>query len=246
MMTQLHPPGRPGARPRAGPGSTAMSTFLDSMPGYIDEYEVAADRQSASSRSARGRRRASRPRTRWPGRERPDAARLGRRPRHAQEQPVLRLRDVRLRRASTGDGGDCYDRYMVRVAEMRESVKICRQALERLPGGAVQTERPQGHAAAARRAGQERWKRSSTTSSCGPRASSPPPARRTCGVESPRGELGFYIVSDGSGKPIRVHERAPSFANLQALPLMAEGGAGRRRRSRASPALDPIMGEVDR
>ena len=65
------------------------------------------------------------------------------------------------------------------------------------------------------------------------------------GVESPRGELGFYVVSDGSGRPIRVHERAPSFANLQALPKITEGGAVADVVA-CIATLDPIMGEVDR
>jgi NADH-quinone oxidoreductase subunit D len=64
-------------------------------------------------------------------------------------------------------------------------------------------------------------------------------------VESPRGELGFLVVSDGSGRPVRVHERAPSFANLQALPQITEGGAVADVVA-CIASLDPIMGEVDR
>jgi NADH-quinone oxidoreductase subunit D len=64
-------------------------------------------------------------------------------------------------------------------------------------------------------------------------------------TESPRGELGFYIISDGSAKPYRVHVRTPSFANLQALPAMSRG----EMLSDVVPiiaAIDPIMGDVDR
>jgi NADH-quinone oxidoreductase subunit D len=64
-------------------------------------------------------------------------------------------------------------------------------------------------------------------------------------VESPRGELGFYIVSDGSGQPVRVHERAPSFANLQAISIMAKGGLVADLIAIIA-SIDPIMGEVDR
>jgi NADH-quinone oxidoreductase subunit D len=73
----------------------------------------------------------------------------------------------------------------------------------------------------------------------------PPPGEAYVPVESPRGELGFYVVSDGSGRPWRVHERAPSFNNLQALPLMAEGGLIADLIAIIASA-DPIMGEVDR
>jgi NADH-quinone oxidoreductase subunit D len=64
-------------------------------------------------------------------------------------------------------------------------------------------------------------------------------------IESPRGELGFYVVSDGSGRAVRCHERAPSFANLQALPLMANGGMVADLIAIIA-SVDPIMGEVDR
>src|SRR5438270_84258 len=73
----------------------------------------------------------------------------------------------------------------------------------------------------------------------------PPPGEAYVATESPRGELGFYVVSDGSGRPIRVHERAPSFANLQALPKIVEGGAVADVVAYIA-SMDPIMGEVDR
>ena len=65
------------------------------------------------------------------------------------------------------------------------------------------------------------------------------------GVESPRGELGFYIVSDGSAKAMRWHQRAPSFANLQAISLIAPGGLVADVIAIIA-SLDPILGEVDR
>jgi NADH-quinone oxidoreductase subunit D len=73
----------------------------------------------------------------------------------------------------------------------------------------------------------------------------PPVGESYVATESPRGELGFYIVSDGSGKPTRVHERAPSFANLQALPKIIEGGLVADAIACVA-TMDPIMGEVDR
>ena len=125
--------------------------------------------------------------------------------------------------------GDCYDRYLVRVAEMRESVQICRQALDRLPDGPVQTgdrkvmPPPREELARSMEAVIHHFK-------LWTEGIRPPAGEAYVGVESPRGELGFYIVSDGSGRPIRVHERAPSFANLQALPHDDRGRRGGRRR----------------
>jgi NADH-quinone oxidoreductase subunit D len=64
-------------------------------------------------------------------------------------------------------------------------------------------------------------------------------------VESPRGELGFYIIADGSSHPYRAHVRAPSFANLQVLPVIAEGSLVADVVATIG-SLDPVMGEVDR
>jgi NADH-quinone oxidoreductase subunit D len=144
----------------------------------------------------------------------------------------------------TGENGDVYDRYLIRVEEIRQSLRIVRQVTERMPLGDWRTE---------------------------DRKVTPPPRARldesmealihhfkifTEGfkvpegevyeaVESPRGELGCYIVSDGSAKPWRCHIRAPSFANLQALPIMmADSLVADTVATIAS--LDPVMGDVDR
>ncbi len=144
----------------------------------------------------------------------------------------------------TGTVGDCFDRYLVRVAEMRESVKLCRQTLDSLPSGAVQTSDrkvmppPRAELAKSMEAVIHHFK-------LWTEGIRPPAGEAYVGVESPRGELGFYIVSDGTGRPIRVHERAPSFANLQALPRITEGGVVADVVA-CIASLDPIMGEVDR
>ena len=144
----------------------------------------------------------------------------------------------------SGTVGDCYDRYMVRVAEMRESISICRQALDNLPAGGVQTADrkvmppPREELARSMEAVIHHFK-------LWTEGIRPPAGEAYIGVESPRGELGFYIVSDGSGRPVRVHERAPSFANLQALPRITEGGMVADVVA-CIASLDPIMGEVDR
>ena len=144
----------------------------------------------------------------------------------------------------TGLHGDVYDRYLIRIAEVYESLKIVDQVANAMPAGDYRTE---------------------------DRKVTPPPRARIdesmealihhfklftegfkvpigdsyAAVESPRGELGVYLVSDGSAKPWRMHVRGPSFANLQALaPMATDTIIGDLVASLAS--LDPIMGDVDR
>ena len=144
----------------------------------------------------------------------------------------------------TFSGGDCYDRYRIRMAEMRESIKICLQAIDAMPEGPVRTSDrkvmppPRGELQHSMEALIHHFKIYTE-------GLRPPAGEAYVGVESPRGELGFYVVSDGSGRPVRVHERAPSFNNLQALPLMAEGAMVADLIAIIA-SVDPIMGEVDR
>ena len=144
----------------------------------------------------------------------------------------------------TGRRGDVYDRYRVRIGEMRQSLRIVSQVADAMPRGDYKTD---------------------------DRKVSPPPRRRInesmealihhfkiytegfkvpagetyVAIESPRGELGCYLVSDGGGSPLRMHTRAPSFSNLQALPIMmADSLVADTVACIAS--LDPVMGDVDR
>jgi NADH-quinone oxidoreductase subunit D len=143
-----------------------------------------------------------------------------------------------------GVNGDCYDRYRVRLAEMRESIKICHQALDRMPAGPVRTPNrkivppPREELAWSMEAVIHHFKLYTE-------GMRPPPGEAYVGIESPRGELGFYVVSDGTGRPVRVHERAPSFANLQSISAMSEGGLVADLVATIA-SVDPIMGEVDR
>ncbi|HEV8200110.1 MAG TPA: NADH-quinone oxidoreductase subunit D [Candidatus Polarisedimenticolia bacterium] len=96
-----------------------------------------------------------------------------------------------------GQEGDTYDRYLVRMEEMRQSCRIVAQALDRMPDGEVRAKVP--------------------------KYIKPPQGEVYHAVESPRGEQGFYVVSEGGEMPYRVRFRAPSFANLQALETMCRG-----------------------
>jgi NADH-quinone oxidoreductase subunit D len=143
-----------------------------------------------------------------------------------------------------GTVGDNYDRYRVRVAEMRESLKIVEQALDGLPEGPWITSNrkvalpPRHELATSMEALIHHFKLVTE----GFRV---PPGEAYCAVESPRGELGCFVVADGSAKPARVHVRDPSFVNLQALPAMAEGSLIADFIACVA-MLDPILGGVDR
>jgi NADH-quinone oxidoreductase subunit D len=142
------------------------------------------------------------------------------------------------------DRGDVWARYVVRVQEMRESTAICRQALDGMPEGPIRAEAPKIVL-------PERDKMKTQMEALIYHfkivtEGFPVPAGDVYqAVESPRGELGFYVVSDGTAKPYRVHVRGPSFANLQALPTMCEGKLIADVVA-AIGSIDIVLGEIDR
>jgi NADH-quinone oxidoreductase subunit D len=144
----------------------------------------------------------------------------------------------------TRTSGDAYDRYLVRVAELRESVKICHQALDLLPEGPVRTS-DRKVMPPTRQELQQSMEALIHHFKLYTEGLRPPAGEAYVPVESPRGELGFYVVSDGSGQAVRIHERAPSFANLQTMSLLCEGSLVADVVAIIA-SVDPIMGEVDR
>jgi len=147
-------------------------------------------------------------------------------------------------RIPVGTVGDCYDRYRVRVAEIRESCAIVRQAIEGLPEGPyITTNRkvalpPRHELATSMEALIHHFKLVTE----GFRV---PPGEAYLPIEGPRGELGCFVVADGSAKPARVHMRDPSFVNLQALREMVVGGYVADMITNLA-MLDPILGGIDR
>jgi NADH-quinone oxidoreductase subunit D len=141
--------------------------------------------------------------------------------------------------------GDCYARYLVRVAELRESMKIVRQAIEKIPAeGPIRTNAP-GIVPPPREEMKTSIEGLIYHFKIFTEGFATPPGEVYQAVESPRGELGFFVASDGSAKPHRVKVRAPSFVNLQALPRLVEG------RLLADVVacigtIDIVLGEVDR
>jgi NADH-quinone oxidoreductase subunit D len=119
----------------------------------------------------------------------------------------------------TGDRGDNFDRYIVRMEEMRQSVRIMRQAMASIPAGPIMAKVP--------------------------KVIKPPVGEVYVSIEAPKGELGYYIVSDGTTLPYRVRVRPPSFVNLQALDRMSKGALVADLVAIIG-TIDIVLGEVDR
>jgi NADH-quinone oxidoreductase subunit D len=118
-----------------------------------------------------------------------------------------------------GQNGDTFDRYVVRIEEMLQSIRIVRQALEKLPTGPIMAKVP--------------------------RIIKPPVGEVYHSIEAPKGELGYHIVSDGTTQPYRIHVRPPSFINLQALDCMVRGLLIADVVA-VIGTIDIVLGEVDR
>ncbi|MFC1592813.1 NADH-quinone oxidoreductase subunit D [Candidatus Omnitrophota bacterium] len=196
----------------------ALDKFVRQMPGFIDEYDRLLAENEILLARAKG---------------------VGILPKElaisiGASGPVLRASGVKwdIRKVDPylnydrfefdipiGSASDCYDRYRVRVEEMRQSLRIIKQAMEQLPSGAVRSKVPH--------------------------LIRPPVGEAYAHIEAPKGELGFYLVSDNSIAPYRCHVRAPSLINLTALREMIIGW-------KIQDAIlifgstDITMGEVDR
>jgi NADH-quinone oxidoreductase subunit D len=143
-----------------------------------------------------------------------------------------------------GTYGDNFDRYAIRLNEIRESVRIIWQVLEKMPAGdyRVQDKKVTPPPRARIDESMEALIHHFKIFTEGYKV---PEGEVYVAIESPRGELGCYLVSNGSAKPFRMHIRAPSFVNLQSLPVMMQGGLVADAVATIS-SVDPVMGEVDR
>jgi NADH-quinone oxidoreductase subunit D len=127
--------------------------------------------------------------------------------------------DVAVGKGEVGPVGSCWDRHIVRMAEMEQSLRIVEQALEQIPEGEVQ--------------------------SAIPKRIRPNPGEVYARTESPRGELGFYIVSDGTGTPYRIKARSPGFVNLSVINEISRGSMIADLVAIIG-SIDIVLGEVDR
>jgi NADH-quinone oxidoreductase subunit D len=143
-----------------------------------------------------------------------------------------------------GTYGDNFDRYAIRLNEIRESIRIVRQCIDLMPSGDYRSQDPKVTPPPRARIG-ESMEALIHHFKLFTEGFQVPEGEVYMAVESPRGELGCYLVSDGGPKPYRMHTRAPSFVNLQAVPLLMRGGSVSDAITVIS-TVDPVMGEVDR
>jgi NADH-quinone oxidoreductase subunit D len=157
--------------------------------------------------------------------------------------PYLRYDEVEFD-VIVGTYGDAFDRYAIRLNEIRESMRIVRQILDRMPAGDYRiqdkkvTPPPRARIDESMEALIHHFKIFTEGFKV-------PEGEVYVAIESPRGEIGCYIASDGTSKPYRMHVRGPSFVNIQTLPHMMRGGLVADAVAVIS-SVDPVLGEVDR
>jgi NADH-quinone oxidoreductase subunit D len=217
--------------------------FCAEMPSRIDQYEAILNRNEIFLRRTRNVGVVSRQRLLDLGVTGPLLRAAGEPWDLRKVEPSLAYGDFDFR-IPVGTVGDGYDRYRVRVQEMRESVRIVEQALDGLPEGPwIADDRkvvlpPRDELSTSMEALIHHFKLVTE----GFRV---PPGEAYYAVEGPRGELGCFVLADGSAKPARVHIRDPSFVNLQALRDMClDGYIADLIQNLAM--LDPILGGIDR
>jgi NADH-quinone oxidoreductase subunit D len=158
-------------------------------------------------------------------------------------EPYLRYGEVEFD-VIVGSYGDAFDRYAIRLNEVRESMRIVRQILDKMPGGDYRiqdkkvTPPPRARIDESMEALIHHFKLFTEGFKV-------PTGEVYVAVESPRGELGCYIASDGTSKPYRMHMRGPSFVNIQTLPHMMRGRLIADAVAIIS-SVDPVLGDVDR
>jgi NADH-quinone oxidoreductase subunit D len=217
--------------------------FLARMPGRIDQYEALLDRNEILLQRLRNTGIVSRERMLELGVTGPLLRATGEPWDLRKAAPYCGYEQFDFK-IPVGTVGDNYDRFRVRLAEMRESVKIVEQALDGLPEGPYITDNrkialpPRHELATSMEALIHHFKLVTE----GFRV---PPGEVYTAIESPRGELGCFVLADGSAKPARVHMRDPSFTNLQALPDMSKNQLIADMIA-AVAMLDPILGGIDR
>jgi NADH-quinone oxidoreductase subunit D len=220
-----------------------LGEFVDAMPGRVDDYESLLTNNTIWLQRTQGVGAISGP----------DAISFG------MTGPSLRATGVDhdLRKARpycgyenydfevpTGTHGDIYDRYLVRLEEMRQSVRILRQVLDNLPEGPVNIDDPKIFLPEKKEVltSMEELIHQFMIVTEGFEC---PAGEIYHATEVPKGELGFYIVSTGGRSPYRLRIRSPSFNNLATLPHLVDGGLVADVVANIA-SLDPVMGEVDR
>lgn len=242
MMTSYF---RPGGLWRDLPDGfdAAVRQFLKIIPGRIDQYEDLLTNNPLYIERTRGIGAISSEQALQIGLTGPSLRATGVPLDMRKAQPYSGYEQFDFH-VPTATHGDTYDRYAVRIQEMRQSVRIVQQALDSMPGGAFRSDNrkfvppPRAELGRSMEAVIHHFKLWTE--------GFPAPAGSVyVPVESPRGLLGCFLEGDGGPKPYRVHFRTPSFANIQALPILAKGHLVADIVAILS-SLDPILGDIDR
>jgi len=222
----------------------AVREFLDKFPGKLDEYHKLLTKNHVWLGRTKGVGKLTREQTMELGIVGPMARAVGIPYDVRKTFPYLKYETFDFQ-VPTHTDGDVYARYLVKMDEMRESVKICRQALERIaPVGQYDCRDyrivppPKDRVYTEMEALIQHFLLYS-------QGFNVPKGEAYVPVEGPRGEHGFYVVSDGGNRPIRVKSRAPSFIACQALPKMIAGGLIADVIA-VIGSTDVVMGDVDR
>jgi NADH-quinone oxidoreductase subunit D len=220
-----------------------LREFIAEMPGRIDQYEALLDKNEIFLHRTKNIGIVSRERLLELGVTGPLLRAAGEPWDLRKATDYLAYPELEFS-IPVGTIGDGYDRYRVRMQEMRESVRIIEQTLDGLPEGPFRLDDrkfclpPRDELSTSMEALIHHFKLVTE----GFRV---PPGELYYAIESPRGELGCFVVADGSSRPARVHFRDPSFVNLQALREMCVGGLIADMIQNLA-MLDPIIGGVDR
>ena len=220
-----------------------LSAFLDKIPQRLEDYEALMNYQPIWRERLQGVGAISAEEALALGATGPILRSTGYAWDLRRSMPYLAYDDVDFD-VVVGTYGDSYDRYAIRLNEVRESMRILRQCIEQMPDGdyRVQDKKVTPPPRARIDESMEALIHHFKIFTEGVKV---PEGEVYVAVESPRGELGCYLVSDGSANPYRMHIRGPSFVNLQTLPHLMHGGLIADAVAIIS-SVDPIMGEVDR
>jgi NADH-quinone oxidoreductase subunit D len=217
--------------------------ILDMLPGRLEEYEILMNGQPIWRERLQGVGVITAREALALGTSGPILRSTGVAWDLRRDMPYLRYDEVEFD-VVIGAHGDAYDRFAIRLNEIRESMRIVHQILDRMPKGdfRVQNKKVTPPPRARIDESMEALIHHFKIFTEGFKV---PEGEVYVGIESPRGEIGCYIVSDGSANPYRMHMRAPSFVNIQAMPHMMRGGMVADAVAIIS-SVDPVLGEVDR
>jgi NADH-quinone oxidoreductase subunit D len=217
--------------------------ILDMLPGRLEEYEILMNGQPIWRERLQGVGVITAREALALGTSGPILRSTGVAWDLRRDMPYLRYDEVEFD-VVIGSHGDAYDRFAIRLNEIRESMRIVHQILDRMPKGdfRVQNKKVTPPPRARIDESMEALIHHFKIFTEGFKV---PEGEVYVGIESPRGEIGCYIVSDGSANPYRMHMRAPSFVNIQAMPHMMRGGMVADAVAIIS-SVDPVLGEVDR